>query len=86
MARDDQARDTSGQFADARLAEAPESIRLPTDELRNDASCTIPWRADSFEAIAVYVDPRSGTAPMSCARSRPRGRERTMTPTGCPAT
>lgn len=25
--------------------------------LRSDASCTVPWRADGFEAIEVYVDP-----------------------------
>ncbi len=46
------------QFPDARPVEAPDAVTLPTDELlRNDASCTIPWRADGFEAISVYVDP-----------------------------
>jgi hypothetical protein len=46
--------------------EAPGSVDYPFDRdersagavgLASDAACTVPWRADGFEAIQVFVDP-----------------------------
>lgn len=46
--------------------EAPGAVDYPFDRdphsqaatgLRSDAACSVPWRADGFEAIQVFVDP-----------------------------
>ncbi len=46
--------------------EAPGAVDYPFDRdersggaagLQSDAACSVPWRADGFEAIQVFVDP-----------------------------